>query len=93
MVAAATTVVMAMAVTGAAGRHRGVAVEAGGFEFWRDVPPDAHGEDVYSQQQVMARFGAAGILPPGAYHQESPTALPDRGVSAVDALCERNSRP
>ncbi|GAA4921587.1 glycosyl transferase family 2 [Actinomycetospora succinea] len=61
-------------------------VEAGGFEFWRDVPPDAHGEDVYSQQQVMARSGAAGILPGGAYHQESPTALPDRGVSAVDAL-------
>ena len=61
-------------------------VEAGGFEFWRDVPADAHGEDVYSQQRVMARRGAAGILPPGAYHQESPTALPDRGVSAVDAL-------
>ena len=65
---------------------RAALVEAGGFEFWRGVPPDAHGEDVYAQQQVMARRGAAGILPPGAYHQESPTALPDRGVSAVDAL-------
>lgn len=61
-------------------------VEAGGFGFWRDLPPDAHGEDVYAQQQVMARWGAAGILPGGAYHQESPTALPVRGVSAVDAL-------
>ena len=61
-------------------------LEAGGFEFWRDLPPDAHGEDVHSQQQVMARRGAAGILPSGAYHQESPTALPDRGVSAVDAF-------
>jgi hypothetical protein len=65
---------------------RAALVAAGGFEFWRDVPPDAHGEDVYSQQRVMARSGAAGILPPGAYHQESPTALPDRGISAVDAL-------
>jgi glycosyltransferase involved in cell wall biosynthesis len=65
---------------------RAALVEAGGFEFWRDVPADAHGEDVYSQQQVMARSGAAGILPSGAYHQESPTALPDRGISAVDAL-------
>ncbi|MEJ2890830.1 glycosyltransferase family 2 protein [Actinomycetospora aeridis] len=65
---------------------RAALVEAGGFEFWRDVPADAHGEDVYSQQRVMARSGAAGILPPGAYHQESPTALPDRGISAVDAL-------
>ncbi|GAA4892936.1 glycosyltransferase family 2 protein [Actinomycetospora straminea] len=65
---------------------RAALVEAGGFEFWRDVPTDAHGEDVYSQQRVMAHRGAAGILPGGAYHQESPTALPDRGISAVDAL-------
>jgi hypothetical protein len=32
----------------------------------------------------MARRGGAGILPSGAYHQESATTLPDRGQSAVD---------
>jgi hypothetical protein len=65
---------------------RAALLEAGGFDFWRDLPPDAHGEDVRSQQAVMARRGAAGILPSGAYHLESPTALPDRGISAIDAL-------
>ena len=58
--------------------------EAGGFDFWAELPADAHGEDVLSQQRVMARRGGAGILPSGAYHQESATTLPDRGQSAVD---------
>ena len=61
-------------------------VEAGGFDFWRDVPADAHGEDVLSQQRVMARRGAAGILPSGAYHQQSGTTIPHRSASAIDLL-------
>jgi glycosyltransferase involved in cell wall biosynthesis len=63
---------------------RAALLEAGGFDFWREVPENAHGEDVLVQQRVMARRGGAGILPSGAYHQESETTLPDRGQSAVD---------
>ncbi|GAA4820700.1 glycosyltransferase family A protein [Actinomycetospora corticicola] len=65
---------------------RAALLDAGGFDFWREVPENAHGEDVLVQQRVMARSGAAGILPSGAYHQESATTLPDRGSSAVDLL-------
>ena len=72
---------------------RAALVEAGGFDFWREVPADAHGEDVLSQQRVMARRGAAGILPSGAYHQQSATALPRRGDSAVDLLSVTGPRP
>jgi GT2 family glycosyltransferase len=65
---------------------RAALVDAGGFDFWRELPADAHGEDVLSQQRVMARHGAAGILPSGAYHQQSSTTLPIRTDSAVDIL-------
>jgi glycosyltransferase involved in cell wall biosynthesis len=65
---------------------RAALLEAGGFDFWPDVPADAHGEDVLSQQRVMARRGGAGILPSGAYHQQSPTTIPTRAASAVDLL-------
>lgn len=65
---------------------RAALVDAGGFDFWRELPPDAHGEDVLSQQRVMARRGGAGILPSGAYHQQSGTTLRTRSVSAVDVL-------
>lgn len=58
----------------------------GGFGFWRELPASHCGEDVVVQQRVMARFGAAGILPSGAYHLESPTTVPDRTVDAVDRL-------
>ncbi|MFC5065784.1 glycosyltransferase family 2 protein [Actinomycetospora atypica] len=68
---------------------RAALLDAGGFDFWRDVPADAHGEDVFVQQRVMTRAGAAGVLPSGAYHQESATTLPDRGASAVDLLAGR----
>ncbi len=61
-------------------------LEAGGFDFWRALPADAHGEDVLVQLRVMARRGGAGILPAGAYHQQPPTSLPVRSTSAVDAL-------
>lgn len=65
---------------------RAALVDAGGFDFWREVPADAHGEDVLSQQRVLARRGGAGILPSGAFHQESATAIPHRARSAVDLL-------
>jgi GT2 family glycosyltransferase len=56
--------------------------EAGGFSFWSDLPPAHAGEDVLAQLRVMARSGGCGILPSGAYHQELPTTVPDRGVDA-----------
>jgi GT2 family glycosyltransferase len=61
-------------------------LEAGGFDFWRSLPTNAHGEDVLVQLRVMARRGGAGILPSGAYHQQSPTSIPTRSTSAVDVL-------
>lgn len=65
---------------------RAALLDAGGFDFWAELPADAHGEDVLSQQRVMARRGGAGILPSGAYHLESPTTIPQRSVSAYDAV-------
>lgn len=65
---------------------RAALLEAGGFDFWTELPADAHGEDVLSQQRVMARRGGAGILPSGAYHLQSETTIPQRSVSAVDAV-------
>jgi GT2 family glycosyltransferase len=65
---------------------RSALLEAGGFDFWDALPADAHGEDVLVQLRVMARRGGAGILPSGAYHQQSPTSIPTRSTSAVDAL-------
>jgi GT2 family glycosyltransferase len=61
-------------------------LDVGGFDFWSALPPDAHGEDVLVQLRVMARRGGAGILPSGAYHQQSPTSIPARSASAVDLL-------
>jgi GT2 family glycosyltransferase len=60
--------------------------EAGGFAFWRDLPALHAGEDVLAQLRVMARRGGCGILPSGAYHQELPTTVPDRGVDAPRVL-------
>lgn len=65
---------------------RAALLEAGGFDFWSALPSDAHGEDVLAQLRVMARRGGAGILPSGAYHQQSPTSIPHRSRSAVDIL-------
>jgi glycosyltransferase involved in cell wall biosynthesis len=56
--------------------------DAGGFSFWRSLPPVHAGEDVLAQLRVMARRGGCGILPSGAYHQELPTTVPDRDVDA-----------
>lgn len=57
-------------------------LEAGGFDFWPELPEQHCGEDVLAQQRVMARRGGAGVLPSGAYHLESPTTVPDRWVDA-----------
>ena len=59
---------------------------SGGFGFWRDLPPEHCGEDVFAQQRVMARFGGCGLIPSGAYHQELPTTLPRREVDAPKVL-------
>ena len=50
----------------------------GGFEFWRDLPPEHCGEDVLAQLRVMAEYGGCGVLPTGAFHQQLPTTVPDR---------------
>ncbi|HEY3460507.1 MAG TPA: glycosyltransferase family 2 protein, partial [Casimicrobiaceae bacterium] len=59
---------------------------AGGFEFWRELPPEHCGEDAFAQQRVMARYGGCGLIPSGAYHQELPTTLPFRDVDAPKVL-------
>lgn len=60
--------------------------DAGGFSFWPSLPADHAGEDVVAQWQVMERYGAAGILPSGAVHLESPTTVTDRRVEAYDVV-------
>jgi GT2 family glycosyltransferase len=58
----------------------------GGFDFWRDLPPQHCGEDVLAQQRVMARFGGCAILPSGAYHMELPTTVTTRAVDVPHVL-------
>lgn len=65
---------------------RAALVGVGGFEFWRDLPPNVGGEDVAAQWKVMERFGGAGVLPSGAVHLEAPTTVPDRSVDAAQAV-------
>jgi GT2 family glycosyltransferase len=60
--------------------------DVGGFEFWRDLPPEHSGEDVLVQLRLMKRFGGCGVLPSGAYHQELPTTISERKVNAVECL-------
>ena len=64
-------------------------LDAGGFEFWRDLPDVHVGEDVLAEWRVMERYGGAGILPSGAVHLELPTTLPDREVEASVAIARR----
>ena len=61
---------------------------AGGFEFWRRLPPEHCGEDVVAQVQVMERYGGCGILPSGAYHMELPTTVVARAVDAPKVLLQ-----
>jgi len=58
----------------------------GAYEFWRDLPAEAAGEDVLVQLRVMAKAGGCGVLPSGVYHQELPTTLPLRPVDAPQVL-------
>lgn len=58
----------------------------GGFDFWRELPPEHCGEDVLAQLRVMARFGGCGLIPTGAYHQDLPTTITDRRVDAPNVL-------
>jgi GT2 family glycosyltransferase len=58
----------------------------GGFDFWRELPPDHCGEDVLAQLRVMERYGGCGIIPSGAYHMELPTTVARREVDAPRVL-------
>lgn len=58
----------------------------GGFDFWRELPPEHCGEDVLAQQRVMARYGGCAIFPSGAYHMELPTTVTQREVDAPRVL-------
>ena len=60
--------------------------QAGGFEFWEELPLHSEGEDVVAQLRVMSRFGGCGVIPSGAYHQELVTTLPVREVDAPYVL-------
>ncbi|WP_020423054.1 glycosyltransferase family 2 protein [Amycolatopsis sp. ATCC 39116] len=61
-------------------------VNVGGFEFWQELPPEHCGEDVLAQMKVAAKYGAAGILPTGAVHLESPTTVVNRDTEAYDVV-------
>jgi hypothetical protein len=65
--------------------------DAGGFRFWPSLPVEHAGEDVVAQWQVMERHGAAGILPSGAVHLESPTTVTERRVEAYDVVLREPS--
>lgn len=60
--------------------------EVGGFEFWKELPNRHCGEDVLVQLRLLERFGGFGLLPSGAYHQELPTTIEDRGLNAPDVF-------
>jgi glycosyltransferase involved in cell wall biosynthesis len=60
--------------------------DVGGFNFWKELPENHCGEDVFVQQRVMAKYGGCGVLPSGAYHQELPTTVVDRTYNAPVVL-------
>jgi len=60
--------------------------QAGGFEFWKELPEQHCGEDVLAQLRVMRQFGGCGIIPSGVYHQELQTTVPDRKLNAPEYL-------
>jgi hypothetical protein len=64
----------------------------GAFRFWRRLPTRHAGEDVLAQQQVMARYGGAGLFPSGAYHLELPTTIGDRRIDAPQVLAPSRAR-
>jgi GT2 family glycosyltransferase len=63
---------------------------AGGFDFWRELPPEHCGEDVLAQLRVMERYGGCAIIPSGAYHMELPTTITARRVDAPKLLFARS---
>ncbi|HEY8520957.1 MAG TPA: glycosyltransferase family A protein [Gammaproteobacteria bacterium] len=65
----------------------------GGFSFWQDLPAEHCGEDVLAQLRVMRAYGGCGVMPSGVYHQELPTTIPQRRVSAERALGWGTVRP
>jgi GT2 family glycosyltransferase len=65
---------------------RAALTAVGGFDFWRDLPPEHAGEDRVAQWRVMQRFGGVGLAPSGAVHLESPTTVADRSVDAADRV-------
>jgi GT2 family glycosyltransferase len=71
--------------------RREALTDAGGFTFWPSLPVEHAGEDVVAQWQVMERYGAAGILPSGAVHLESPTTVTDRRVEAYDVVLSESA--
>jgi len=58
----------------------------GGYNFWRELPPEHAGEDALAQMRVMAKYGGCGIIPSGAYHMELPTTVIERKVDAPRVL-------
>lgn len=67
--------------------------DAGGFDFWPELPARHCGEDVLAQLRVMARAGGCGLLPSGAYHMELPTTVTAREVDAPKVLPVRRAAP
>lgn len=63
----------------------------GGFEFWRHLPTEHSGEDVVAQLRLMHRFGGAGLLPSGAWHQEVRTTRSGSEPDAPDLLDQQIS--
>lgn len=72
---------------------RAALIDAGGFDFWRVLPPEHAGEDVVAQWRVMARVGGAGLLPSGAVHLEAPTTVVDRTVNATERIVVMTDMP
>ena len=72
---------------------RAALVDAGGFDFWVDLPPASAGEDVVAQLRVLERSGGAGLLPSGAWHLELPTSVGDRRVDAYAAVIGNPPEP
>lgn len=60
--------------------------EAGGFDFWTELPQAHCGEDALAQLRVMERYGGCGMIPSGAYHMELPTTVSTREVDAPKVL-------
>lgn len=60
--------------------------DIGGYSFWQELPLEHCGEDVLVQLRLMKRYGGCGIIPSGAYHQELPTTIVNRGVPANSVL-------